>query len=635
MTPPLIFLAFANDQDRHLEQLKEESRRLFQALEENDRKGYIKIHREESASVEDISRVLTRYPNQIAIFHYAGHAGGNSLHLEEGEAISQGLAQLLGEQAELQLVFLNGCSTRGQVQALMNAGVKAVIATSVPVADSRAMAFAHQFYDGLAHSRSLAQAFQLAEAYVKTKFEQAPVWANSRSLVFEDEEDAAEENELPWGLYVNPSFEREVLDYRLPYYRKVGLPEDLRQYIDRSFEANRYIVEVLDEMCKYNPDIYHEMLRREGGKEVKKDSSEYPDIIMSHFPWPIGSQIRLLFQSETQAYGHPRLKQLLSLYLVASQVLYYGLLSEVWDALRKGTFTLPPNLSLSVPKSRDAFLNTDWLSQTLDLFVAMTQQGLQTYLGELKDFYSAWQDEESGLAEAHQELENLRKEVDSLPNSDLPELCLDTEYLVAMVLGKMAFLSRYRMLTVREIKLDEPRYQATSYEMDLGDLRLSSSGALSLYSDDEQRRKEASTNSQSILLAADEQKLNQALNLSPFVMDKNTFLHPGGNTQHPAHIFMLAWEESGRGHYLTYNLSIWDAVQSSAHQIHTGMTLDDFAEGRNVTRNKENSSPRSSLRARRAARTPIASPPAFSLMEKLLNMFQADIERPKSNIYHG
>ena len=43
-------------------------------------------------------------------------------------AFSGGLAQLMGIQKELQLVFLNGCATKGQVEQLFAAGIKAVIA---------------------------------------------------------------------------------------------------------------------------------------------------------------------------------------------------------------------------------------------------------------------------------------------------------------------------------------------------------------------------------------------------------------------------------------------------------------------------------------------------------------------------
>jgi hypothetical protein len=46
------------------------------------------------------------------------------------KAHAGGLADYLGQQPGLVLVFLNGCSTESQVRRLRAAGVKAVVATT-------------------------------------------------------------------------------------------------------------------------------------------------------------------------------------------------------------------------------------------------------------------------------------------------------------------------------------------------------------------------------------------------------------------------------------------------------------------------------------------------------------------------
>ena len=51
---PTIALAFANDQDDHLDLLKEESTQLNWTLFPLDDKGAIKLVREESANVDEI-----------------------------------------------------------------------------------------------------------------------------------------------------------------------------------------------------------------------------------------------------------------------------------------------------------------------------------------------------------------------------------------------------------------------------------------------------------------------------------------------------------------------------------------------------------------------------------------------------
>ena len=102
---PVVFLAYANDDSAHLDLLKQESRDTNRALRELDRKGIIKVLREESTEHKDIYENLLLYKNQISIFHYAGHASGKGLDLESGEGGAAGIAQQLGNQENLELVF--------------------------------------------------------------------------------------------------------------------------------------------------------------------------------------------------------------------------------------------------------------------------------------------------------------------------------------------------------------------------------------------------------------------------------------------------------------------------------------------------------------------------------------------------
>src|SRR4029079_8343683 len=162
MSTPVVFLAFSNDASAHLELLKKESKDVFSALRDLDRQDFIKVHREESADLDELFDSLVSYKDRVAVFHYGGHADGMTLRMEGGAAHAAGMAQLLGDQPNLKLVFLNGCATRPQVEQLLAAGVKAGIATSVPIRDDKATEFAARFYEALASRRTIAQAFEVA-----------------------------------------------------------------------------------------------------------------------------------------------------------------------------------------------------------------------------------------------------------------------------------------------------------------------------------------------------------------------------------------------------------------------------------------------------------------------------------------
>jgi hypothetical protein len=218
MPTPIVYLAFANDPQDHLDLLKAESSALKQRLIGLDQAYQIELHRDESMEVRDLFDTLNTYGDRLRLFHYAGHANSAYLKLEDGEFGAGGLAQkLLQSKDSLQLVVLNGCATAQQVDALLQGGIPAVIATSVEIADPAAKDFATELYDCLGKEKSLKVSFDSAMALVRGKYqdrfkagEEAIAY---RSLLSRSEPRDHRES-LPWKLYVRED-RRDVLDWKL------------------------------------------------------------------------------------------------------------------------------------------------------------------------------------------------------------------------------------------------------------------------------------------------------------------------------------------------------------------------------------------------------------------------------------
>ncbi|MEO6760314.1 MAG: CHAT domain-containing protein, partial [Saprospiraceae bacterium] len=108
--------------------------------------------------------------DELRLFHYSGHASPGGLQLNrDGQAsriaFSGGIARQAGWARDLRLVFLNGCSTRDQVQVFLDQGAAAVIATSKPLIDAYAVDFARRFYQSFTRRNgrnTLRQAFDAA-----------------------------------------------------------------------------------------------------------------------------------------------------------------------------------------------------------------------------------------------------------------------------------------------------------------------------------------------------------------------------------------------------------------------------------------------------------------------------------------
>jgi WD40 repeat protein/energy-coupling factor transporter ATP-binding protein EcfA2 len=169
---PVVLLAVANDYARPSHRLafvNKELDAIQTALEPAVQAGMCEVRLLPSAEPKKLLYEFqdSERSNRIAIFHFAGHADHFRLMLEDAEgsptaAHNAGLAGILGRLWSLRFVFLNGCSTTGQIDRLLAYSVPVVLGTNNQIDDRTAMEFAEQFYRGLAGGKTLAAAYDSA-----------------------------------------------------------------------------------------------------------------------------------------------------------------------------------------------------------------------------------------------------------------------------------------------------------------------------------------------------------------------------------------------------------------------------------------------------------------------------------------
>lgn len=228
-TRPIFLFAFANDSGRSLRLFKE-LHAIRDQLEAVDQE-LIDLRAVDSARLKDIYNPFNNFHNQISIFHYGGHSDEQTILLEDIPSKGKNLGQVLGLELNLRLVFLNGCSNRGQIQALFDAGVKAVIATSASVEDERAKVFAEAFYQAMARKKTIRESFQTAAAFVQEQY-------CSLEISFRGFPDIGSEEaeEFPWGLY---AMEDADLEWSIdkPFETTTGLLARIRQASRQRYQA--------------------------------------------------------------------------------------------------------------------------------------------------------------------------------------------------------------------------------------------------------------------------------------------------------------------------------------------------------------------------------------------------------------
>ncbi len=169
MPEKLIYIAIDEintnaENDAFLPSLKAERSSLVNILRNRRaNEDGIEVLGETRDSWKDIIRDINAKENDLAIFHFAGHANGAELHLADVNVDGSNVAFLLKNAPQLKLVFLNGCSTQGQIEHFLTFPQKiAIIATYRPISDSKAKAFSERFYGFLMEGITLKTAFDRA-----------------------------------------------------------------------------------------------------------------------------------------------------------------------------------------------------------------------------------------------------------------------------------------------------------------------------------------------------------------------------------------------------------------------------------------------------------------------------------------
>jgi hypothetical protein len=521
-----VILAFANDQDAYLPMIVKERKGIAKALQEHDDRRYIKVVKEENTSIKDIFDLCTRYADRVAIVHYGGHASGTQLQLEAATGAAEmanatGLAQLLGQQRGLQLVFLNGCATLDQVQTLFACGVRAVIATAVPINDTIATDFSEQFYLALAGGAPIQRAFQSAKAFVTTTHGAERDVGEFRAVNWTGKKEGGAASAMPWGLYVNTQAKGEdALAWTLPRAAEHqviirGAPPAA----NAAAAVNTKLIETLfNAVATHSPAVG--VLWEAAKKSKRQDLRMVRQQIIDSFPAPIGEQLRKLFASNT--IDVQRLRQLVLTYETVAELFCFTVLSQLWNA-RHDT----PTIALS---AADAAV--------LDGFLGLTKEGQPTYdyvaliaavakifrenaIAPFIDEFASLGDVRNGQAfdTAHRFMEEMRAELvrGRVAAEEITSFCVQAEAHLGTILSDLAFLVRYRLATIKKIDIIKSRHKPPEYRHNQVVLDRVTAGIM-----DSEEIHAAFTDSQSVILLKGDDMTNY-LSLSPFVIDENAF----------------------------------------------------------------------------------------------------------------
>ena len=513
---PVVILAFANDEDDYLKNIRRERKAVYSALRTQNDQRSINVYKEEGTSTEDLFGLFTRYADRIAIFHYGGHANGTGLRLENPDGSSEqanaaGLAQLLGMQKSLKLVFLNGCATQGQVTTLLASGVKAVIATAVPIDDLMATEFAEQFYLALGHQSTISRAFDTAKAFIQTRYESGPAVGTFRGAFAAGQKEGVSAG-MTWGLYLNDDAD-DALEWALP--DPPGGKVLVRNAPPPIVEGPELSTELIDKAIaaigQYSPTIQE--LIDDG------DKRELPKALSDSYPSPIGEQLRRVFAC--RQIGMTRLRLLVLTYEVISKMACFTSLSQLWDARLANPILVIGDeqwaaLNRFMTLTRESQPTFDYLKLTIAIVEILTANAVEPFMVECGGLHQELTDEPTTLARRF--MDEMRIEIanDRVPEIELASFCAQAEKHLTTLLEDFAFIVKYKFTSVKSISIDKSRNKDPKTLMK--NVKLDKvSGSLP----DEIGDISCFIDVNSVILQKKRNDLKIHLNISPFIIDEN------------------------------------------------------------------------------------------------------------------
>lgn len=277
-------------------------------------------------------------------------------------------------------------------------------------------------------------------------------------------------------------------------------------------KTNENIIrEVFDALVKFKPSVQKFMFFDEEDDDLS-DFRTLGDLIIKNYPWPIGVELRRLFSASMLQLDRLRLDQIFKTIERTMQLISAIMLSQLWKESRSGTLTIPEFFRNEF-ESRLSMLtmgNFTWLIRSIGKI--FNENSIEWFMPEMsscfrKDFYTAldfWVPERNEIG--HYQI--------NLDQQEIEKRCVEYEEKLSLILQKIAFLCKYKMVSIKEIRVIQPKNRKAAFHHYIGLLNSS---------DSDFKVKDiidpVFTESSSILMMKTIKSIDEHLNLSPLVID--------------------------------------------------------------------------------------------------------------------
>jgi hypothetical protein len=530
--PPIALIIFSNDLDNYLSNIETERKVIEEALEHYDDTNRLKVITRSSVSIAELFRLFNKYSGRIVLFHFAGHAAGNGLQFnqdivdtETGKA--EGIADLFKREIDhgiLKFVFLNGCSTAGQVEQLKAVGVPSVIATHYPINDNQAVNFAAIFYKTWAKSDNLATAFDTPFITIQTAFKTALAYLKSRYTVSVQEKIQDEtrgfvleiselKTEIAWELFTTTP--DQTLDFDIGKESKTFNELLTRRLIEillpYSNSASKFLPLANKKAIDWETDL--------------RISNKAKEVIVYSYIGVLGIQLQKIFAIGKEDLFITKQRKYIETCLFTAKrtlkLVNFALLSTLWDFRMNNHQYKDFQLDTKQQQALTNFFDDDFelnIQGYFDLLIVIysiyKSNNLAFPFAGLEDFEKHFE-ANSALTTACAKLQKINQTLDS--SRFKLEDCFSAEKQLTTILETFVFLSEYKMVSIRNIAYNEMRNQKPQYIHTYTALGIDAKQNVNA---EQVRSHDRPISTDAILLYKG--NYQNSINLFPFIIDMNT-----------------------------------------------------------------------------------------------------------------
>jgi hypothetical protein len=276
------------------------------------------------------------------------------------------------------------------------------------------------------------------------------------------------------------------------------------------------IRKVFDEMLKHKTSLSKMIVSED--EDDDEESSDYrilADLIIRNFPWPIGVELRRLFSGSMRQLDRNRLDQIFKTIERSMQFLSFVMLSQIIKSREEDKLTITENFKNEF-KNRFFVLslgNFSWMIRAIGNLYQ--DQKIEWFMPEISEcfdnkFYGAldfWVPERNEIG--HYQINLTQEEVE--------KRCVEYEEKLTFILQRISFLAKYKLVSVKEIKVIKSKIQEASFHHVFNLLNSSDSDFKANEFNDS-----TFTDSHSVLLMKNIKSIDEYLNLSPLIIDTST-----------------------------------------------------------------------------------------------------------------